>query len=53
LVNARLGPVLDLCFSVQGGDSPDHRLVQFFVEVVEFGMIAGGDSSNINNYQIA
>ena len=27
-----------LCFSVQGGDSQDQNLLQFFLDVVEFGM---------------
>src|SRR5207247_6526021 len=27
-----------LCFSVQGGDTQDQNLLQFFLNVVEFGM---------------
>ncbi|HEU5251649.1 MAG TPA: gamma-glutamyltransferase [Thermoanaerobaculia bacterium] len=43
-----------LCFSVQGGDSQDQNLLQFFLNVVEFGMTVqeATEAANINSYQI-
>ena len=43
-----------LCFSVQGGDSQDQNLLQFFLNVVEFGMTAqeATEAANINSYQM-
>jgi gamma-glutamyltranspeptidase / glutathione hydrolase len=43
-----------LCFSVQGGDSQDQNLLQFFLNVVEFGMTVqeAAEAANINSYQM-
>ena len=43
-----------LAFSVQGGDSQDQNLVQFFLNVVEFGMDVqqASEAANINSYQM-
>jgi gamma-glutamyltranspeptidase / glutathione hydrolase len=43
-----------LCFSVQGGDSQDQNLLQFFLNVVEFGMTVqeATEAGNINSYQM-
>jgi len=43
-----------LCFSVQGGDSQDQNLLQFFLNFVEFGMTAqeATEAANINSYQM-
>ncbi len=43
-----------LCFSVQGGDSQDQNLLQFFLNVVEFGMTPqeAAEAPNINSYQM-
>ena len=43
-----------LCFSVQGGDSQDQNLLQFFLDVVEFGMTPqqAVEAPNINSYQM-
>src|SRR5689334_695234 len=43
-----------LCFSVQGGDSQDQNLLQFFLNVVEFGMTPqqAVEAPNINSYQM-
>jgi gamma-glutamyltranspeptidase/glutathione hydrolase len=43
-----------LCFSVQGGDSQDQNLLQFFLNVVEFGMTVqqATEAPNINSYQM-
>lgn len=43
-----------LCFSVQGGDSQDQNLLQFFLNVVEFGMTVqeAVEAANINSYQM-
>lgn len=43
-----------LCFSVQGGDSQDQNLLQFFLNVVEFGMTVqrAAEAPNINSYQM-
>lgn len=43
-----------LCFSVQGGDSQDQNLLQFFLNVVEFGMSVqqATEAPNINSYQM-
>ncbi len=43
-----------LCFSVQGGDSQDQNLLQFFLDVVEFGMTPqeATEAPNINSYQM-
>jgi gamma-glutamyltranspeptidase/glutathione hydrolase len=43
-----------LCFSVQGGDSQDQNLLQFFLNVVEFGMTPqeATEAANINSYQM-
>src|SRR6266508_481054 len=43
-----------LCFSVQGGDSQDQNLLQFFLNVVEFGMTVQEETeaANINSYQM-
>ena len=43
-----------LCFSVQGGDSQDQNLLQFFLDVVEFGMTVqeATEAANINSYQM-
>src|SRR5262249_66710 len=43
-----------LCFSVQGGDTQDQNLLQFFLNVVEFGMTVqeACEAANITNYQM-
>jgi gamma-glutamyltranspeptidase/glutathione hydrolase len=43
-----------LAFAVQGGDSQDQNLLQFFLNVVEFGMTVqeATEAANINSYQM-
>jgi gamma-glutamyltranspeptidase/glutathione hydrolase len=43
-----------LAFSVQGGDSQDQNLLQFFLNVVEFGMDVqqATEAAHINSYQM-
>ncbi len=43
-----------MAFSVQGGDSQDQNLLQFFLNVVEFGMNVqqAAEAANINSYQM-
>ena len=43
-----------LAFAVQGGDSQDQNLLQFFLNVVEFGMTAqqAAEAANINSFQM-
>ena len=43
-----------LAFSVQGGDSQDQNLLQFFLNVVEFGMDVqqASEAANVNSYQM-
>jgi gamma-glutamyltranspeptidase/glutathione hydrolase len=43
-----------LVFSVQGGDSQDQNLLQFFLNVVEFGMTPqqASEAANFNSYQM-
>ncbi len=43
-----------LAFSVQGGDSQDQNLLQFFLNVVEWGMNVqeAVEAANINSYQM-
>ncbi|MDQ3744088.1 MAG: gamma-glutamyltransferase, partial [Acidobacteriota bacterium] len=43
-----------LCFSVQGGDSQDQNLLQFFLDVVEFGMTPqqATEAPNVNSFQM-
>jgi gamma-glutamyltranspeptidase / glutathione hydrolase len=43
-----------LSFAVQGGDSQDQNLLQFFLNIVEFGMNVqeATEAANIENYQI-
>jgi gamma-glutamyltranspeptidase / glutathione hydrolase len=43
-----------LSFGVQGGDSQDQNLLQFFLNVVEFGMTVqqATEAPNINSYQM-
>src|SRR6185295_11427635 len=43
-----------LCFSVQGGDSQDQNLLQFFLNVVEFGMTVqeAAEAANIESFQM-
>jgi gamma-glutamyltranspeptidase/glutathione hydrolase len=43
-----------LAFSVQGGDSQDQNLLQFFLNVVEFGMTVqqAVEAPNFNSYQM-
>src|SRR3954465_3554446 len=43
-----------LAFAVQGGDSQDQNLLQFFLDVVEFGMNVqeACEAPNINSYQM-
>ncbi len=43
-----------LSFSVQGGDTQDQNLLQFFLNVVEFGMNVqqAAEAANINSYQM-
>jgi gamma-glutamyltranspeptidase/glutathione hydrolase len=43
-----------LCFSVQGGNTQDQNLLQFFLNVVEFGMNVqeASEAANITSYQM-
>ncbi len=43
-----------LSFAVQGGDSQDQNLLQFFLNVVEFGMNVqeAAEAANINSFQL-
>lgn len=43
-----------LCFSVQGGDSQDQNLLQFFLNIVEFGMNVqeATEAANFNTFQV-
>jgi gamma-glutamyltranspeptidase/glutathione hydrolase len=43
-----------LCFSVQGGDTQDQNLLQFFLNVVEFGMNVqeASEAANLTSYQM-
>jgi gamma-glutamyltranspeptidase / glutathione hydrolase len=43
-----------LSFAVQGGDSQDQNLLQFFLNIVEFGMTPqqAAEAPNINSYQM-
>jgi gamma-glutamyltranspeptidase/glutathione hydrolase len=43
-----------LAFAVQGGDSQDQNLLQFFLNVVEFGMTVqqATEAPNLNSYQM-
>ncbi|MDX1384829.1 MAG: gamma-glutamyltransferase [Thermoanaerobaculia bacterium] len=43
-----------LSFAVQGGDTQDQNLLQFFLNVVEFGMTAqeAVEAANINSFQM-
>ena len=43
-----------LAFSVQGGDAQDQNLLQFFLNVVEFGMNVqqATEAANFNSYQL-
>ena len=43
-----------LCFSVQGGDTQDQNLLQFFLNIVEFGMTVqeAVEAPNINTNQL-
>jgi gamma-glutamyltranspeptidase/glutathione hydrolase len=43
-----------LAFAVQGGDSQDQNLLQFFLDVVEFGMTVqeAVEAPNINTFQL-
>jgi gamma-glutamyltranspeptidase / glutathione hydrolase len=43
-----------LAFSVQGGDTQDQNLLQFFLNVVEFGMTVqeAAEAANITSYQM-
>lgn len=43
-----------LAFAVQGGDSQDQNLLQFFLDVVEFGMNVqqAAEAANFNSYQM-
>jgi gamma-glutamyltranspeptidase/glutathione hydrolase len=43
-----------LAFAVQGGDSQDQNLLQFFLNVVEFGMDVqqAAEAPNINSFQM-
>jgi len=43
-----------MAFAVQGGDSQDQNLLQFFLNVVEFGMTVqqAAEAPNINSYQM-
>ena len=45
---------LFLCFSVQGGDTQDQNLLQFFLNVVEFSMTVqeACEAANITSYQM-
>ncbi len=43
-----------LAFAVQGGDSQDQNLLQFFLDIVEFGMTVqeATEAPNINSFQM-
>ena len=43
-----------LAFAVQGGDTQDQNLLQFFLNVVEFGMTVqqAAEAANINSHQL-
>ncbi|MDH3403761.1 MAG: gamma-glutamyltransferase family protein, partial [Acidobacteriota bacterium] len=43
-----------LSFAVQGGDSQDQNLLQFFLDVFEFGMNVqeAVEAANVNSYQM-
>src|SRR5690606_9573571 len=43
-----------LAFAVQGGDSQDQNLLQFFLNIVEFGMTVqeAVEAANINSFQM-
>src|SRR4051794_39529497 len=43
-----------LSFAVQGGDTQDQNLLQFFLDIVEFGMTPqqASEAPNINSYQM-
>ncbi|MFQ5633354.1 MAG: gamma-glutamyltransferase, partial [bacterium] len=43
-----------MAFSVQGGDTQDQNLLQFFLNIVEFGMNVqeACEAANINSYQM-
>lgn len=43
-----------LAFSVQGGDAQDQNLLQFFLNIVEFGMNVqqAAEAANFNSYQL-
>jgi gamma-glutamyltranspeptidase / glutathione hydrolase len=43
-----------LSFAVQGGDGQDQNLLQFFLNVVEFGMTVqqAAEAANVNSYQM-
>ena len=43
-----------LAFAVQGGDTQDQNLLQFFLNVVEFGMTPqeAAEAANFNSYQM-
>jgi gamma-glutamyltranspeptidase/glutathione hydrolase len=43
-----------ISFAVQGGDSQDQNLLQFFLNIVEFGMTPqqAAEAPNINSYQM-
>lgn len=43
-----------LCFGVQGGDTQDQNLLQFFLDIVEFGMTVqeATEAPNINSDQL-
>jgi gamma-glutamyltranspeptidase/glutathione hydrolase len=43
-----------LSFAVQGGDTQDQNLLQFFLDVVEFGMTVqqAAEAANVNSYQM-
>jgi len=48
------GGVPFLAFAVQGGDSQDQNLLQFFLNIVEFGMTVqqATEAPNMNSYQM-
>ncbi|MBL8982174.1 MAG: gamma-glutamyltransferase, partial [Gemmatimonadetes bacterium] len=43
-----------MAFSVQGGDSQDQNLLQFFLNTVEFGMTPqeAAEAPNVNSFQM-
>jgi gamma-glutamyltranspeptidase/glutathione hydrolase len=43
-----------LAFAVQGGDTQDQNLLQFFLNIVEFGMTVqeAAEAANITSYQM-